>query len=88
MKKIARVVVVLVEGSHQYKLQLNHSGHPSKPGFKEVINDWKTQTGVRKNLLHSIKGSKQFSNYNLIEFAYLKPEKMKKIIFRWIYQAM
>jgi alpha-L-fucosidase len=31
------------EGSEQYKWHLAHYGHPSKAGFKEVINDWKAQ---------------------------------------------
>lgn len=31
------------EGSEQYKWHAAHYGHPSKAGFKEVINDWKAQ---------------------------------------------
>jgi alpha-L-fucosidase len=31
------------EGSEQYKWHLANYGHPSKAGFKEVINDWKAQ---------------------------------------------
>ena len=31
------------EGSEQYKWFVEHYGHPSKVGFKEVINDWKAQ---------------------------------------------
>ncbi len=31
------------EGSNQYKWHLEHYGHPSKAGFKEVINDWKAE---------------------------------------------
>src|SRR5688572_32894481 len=31
------------EGSEQYKWHVAHYGHPSKAGFKEVINDWKAQ---------------------------------------------
>lgn len=31
------------EGSDQYKSHVAHYGHPSKVGFKEVINDWKAQ---------------------------------------------
>lgn len=31
------------EGSGYYKYQMAHYGHPSKAGFKEVINDWKAQ---------------------------------------------
>ncbi|MCU7552108.1 alpha-L-fucosidase [Chitinophagaceae bacterium LB-8] len=31
------------EGSEPYKWHVAHYGHPSKAGFKEVINDWKAQ---------------------------------------------
>jgi alpha-L-fucosidase len=31
------------EGSRQYKWHVEHYGHPTKVGFKEVINDWKAQ---------------------------------------------
>jgi alpha-L-fucosidase len=31
------------EGSEQYKWHVAHYGHPSKAGFKEVINDWKAR---------------------------------------------
>ncbi len=31
------------EGSEQYTWHVNHYGHPSKAGFKEVINDWKAE---------------------------------------------
>lgn len=31
------------EGSHQYKWHVDNYGHPSKAGFKEVINDWKAE---------------------------------------------
>ena len=31
------------EGSDQYKWHLAHYGHPSKAGFKEVVNDWKAE---------------------------------------------
>jgi alpha-L-fucosidase len=31
------------EGSDQYKWHVANYGHPSKAGFKEVINDWKAQ---------------------------------------------
>ncbi|MDD3323139.1 MAG: alpha-L-fucosidase [Paludibacter sp.] len=31
------------EGSAMYKWHVAHYGHPSKAGFKEVINDWKAQ---------------------------------------------
>lgn len=31
------------EGSDQYNWHVAHYGHPSKAGFKEVINDWKAE---------------------------------------------
>ncbi len=31
------------EGSEQYKWHIEHYGHPSQVGFKEVINDWKAE---------------------------------------------
>jgi len=31
------------EGSEQYKWHVANYGHPSKAGFKEVVNDWKAQ---------------------------------------------
>jgi alpha-L-fucosidase len=31
------------EGNDYYKWHVTHYGHPSKAGFKEVINDWKAQ---------------------------------------------
>jgi len=31
------------EGSWQYKWHVEHYGHPSKAGFKEVIHDWKAE---------------------------------------------
>lgn len=31
------------EGSSQYKWHVQHYGHPSKAGFKEVIHDWKAE---------------------------------------------
>ena len=31
------------QGSYQNKWHTEHYGHPSKAGFKEVINDWKAQ---------------------------------------------
>lgn len=30
-----------VQGSSQYKWQVEHYGHPSKAGFKDVVNSWK-----------------------------------------------
>jgi alpha-L-fucosidase len=31
------------EGSKQYKYQVDHFGHPSKVGFKDVIHQWKAE---------------------------------------------
>jgi alpha-L-fucosidase len=31
------------QGSNYYKWHVQHYGHPSKVGFKEVINDWKAE---------------------------------------------
>lgn len=31
------------QGTSQYKWQVEHYGHPSKAGFKEVINSWKAE---------------------------------------------
>jgi len=31
------------EGSPQYKWQVEHYGHPSEAGFKDVIHDWKAE---------------------------------------------
>jgi len=32
-----------LEGSARYRFHVEHYGHPSKAGFKEVINDWKAE---------------------------------------------
>ncbi|NII29736.1 alpha-L-fucosidase [Pseudoflavitalea sp. X16] len=39
------------EGGEQYKWHVAHYGHPSKAGFKEVINDWKAQRWDPENLV-------------------------------------
>ena len=41
------------EGGEQYKWHVDHYGHPSKAGFKEVINDWKAQNWDPENWQHS-----------------------------------
>jgi alpha-L-fucosidase len=38
------------ENSDYYKWHVAHYGHPSKAGFKEVINDWKAQNWIRRKL--------------------------------------
>ena len=44
------------EGSRQYKWHVQHYGHPSKAGFKEVINSWKAENGILKSWLHYTRG--------------------------------
>ena len=39
------------EGSRQYKFHLEHYGHPSKVGFKDVIHQWKAQNWNPDELL-------------------------------------
>jgi len=39
------------EGSDQYKSHVARYGHPSKAGFKEVINDWKAQNWDAEKLV-------------------------------------
>jgi alpha-L-fucosidase len=50
------------EGSRQYKHHLEKYGHPSKLGFKDVINDWKAQNWEPEGLLDLYKkaGAKYF----------------------------
>src|SRR6188474_3536211 len=45
------------EGSDQYKSHVAHYGHPSKAGFKEVINDWKAQNWDPEKLVALYKGA-------------------------------
>jgi alpha-L-fucosidase len=50
------------EGSRQYKHHLEKYGHPSKLGFKDVINDWKAQNWEPEGLIDLYKkaGAKYF----------------------------
>lgn len=43
------------EGSRQYKWQLENYGHPSKAGFKEVINSWKAENWDPEKLVELYK---------------------------------
>lgn len=43
------------EGSNQNKWHMEHYGHPSKAGFKEVINDWKAQNWDPEKLVQLYK---------------------------------
>src|SRR5437764_15100898 len=40
-----------MQGSGQYKYQLEHYGHPSKVGFKDVIHEWKAENWDPKRLI-------------------------------------
>jgi alpha-L-fucosidase len=40
-----------VQGSGQYKYQLEHFGHPSRVGFKDVIHQWKAENWDPKKLM-------------------------------------
>ncbi len=50
------------EGSHQYKYHLQKYGHPSKFGFKDVINEWKADQWNPEELvaLYKNAGAKYF----------------------------
>lgn len=50
------------EGSDQYKFHLEKYGHPSKFGFKDVINEWKAENWNPEQLLSLYKkaGAKYF----------------------------
>lgn len=50
------------EGSRQYKYHLEHYGHPSKFGFKDVINEWKADQWNPEELvaLYKSVGAKYF----------------------------
>jgi alpha-L-fucosidase len=46
-----------VEGQWQYKVHLEKYGHPSKFGFKDVINEWKAQNWDPEELVHLYKNA-------------------------------
>ena len=51
-----------VQGSGQYKYQVEHFGHPSKVGFKDVIRQWKAENWDPKKLmaLYKLAGAQYF----------------------------
>lgn len=44
-----------LEGSAEYKHHVEHYGHPSEVGFKDIIPLFKAENGTRINWLNSIK---------------------------------
>ncbi|REA60149.1 alpha-L-fucosidase [Dyadobacter luteus] len=85
------------EGSGQYKYHLQKYGHPSKFGFKDVINDWKGENWNPEELvtLYKQTGAKYFmamanhhDNFDLYDSKYhtwnsLKIGPKKDIIGGW-----
>src|ERR1044072_736109 len=53
---------VYQDGSRQYKIHLEKVGHPSKFGFKDVINEWKAENWTPEELvsLYKSAGAKYF----------------------------
>ena len=77
-----------MEGSRQYKYHLEKYGHPSKFGFKEVINEWKAEQWNPDELLALYKkaGAKYFmalanhhDNFDLYKSKYQKDWNSTKI---------
>ena len=69
------------EGSRQYKIHLEKYGHPSKFGFKDVINEWKAENWDPEELvsLYRNAGAKYFmamanhhDNFDLYNSKYQK----------------
>jgi alpha-L-fucosidase len=69
------------EGSRQYKIHLQKYGHPSKFGFKDVINEWKAEKWDPQELVSLYKnaGAKYFmalanhhDNFDLYNSKYQK----------------
>jgi alpha-L-fucosidase len=54
--------LMYIEGSDQYKYHLQKYGHPSKFGFKDVINEWKAENWNPEQLvsLYKAAGAKYF----------------------------
>lgn len=76
------------EGSWQYKVHLEKYGHPSKFGFKDVINEWKAQNWDPEELVSLYKnaGAKYFmamanhhDNFDLYDSKYQSHWNAKKI---------
>jgi alpha-L-fucosidase len=76
------------EGSHQYKFHLEKYGHPSIFGFKDVINEWKTEKWNPEELVAFYKraGAKYFfamanhhDNLDLYDSKYQKDWNSTKV---------
>lgn len=76
------------EGSRQYKIHLEKYGHPSKFGFKDVINEWKAENWDPEELVSLYKnaGAKYFmamanhhDNFDLYDSKYQKHWNATKI---------
>ncbi|WP_207534552.1 alpha-L-fucosidase [Desertivirga arenae] len=77
-----------MEGSRQYKYHQQKYGHPSKYGFKDVINDWKAEQWNPEELMALYKkaGAKYFmalanhhDNFDLFKSKYQKGWNSTKI---------
>ena len=77
-----------MEGSHKYKYHVEKYGHPSKFGFKDVINEWKAEAWNPEELLSLYKkaGAKYFmalanhhDNFDLYKSKYQKNWNSTKI---------
>jgi alpha-L-fucosidase len=76
------------EGSRQYKIHLQKYGHPSKFGFKDVINEWKAESWDPEELVSLYKnaGAQYFmalanhhDNFDLYDSKYQKQWNATKI---------
>ena len=76
------------EGSRQYKIHLQKYGHPSKFGFKDVINEWKAEKWDPEELVSLYKnaGAQYFmalanhhDNFDLYDSKYQKQWNATKI---------
>lgn len=76
------------EGSWQYKFHLKKYGHPSKFGFKDVINEWKAENWNPEELVHLYKnaGARYFmalanhhDNFDLYDSGYQQHWNSTKI---------
>ena len=76
------------EGSEQYKIHFEKYGHPSKFGFKDVINEWKAQNWNPEELVSLYKnaGAQYFmamashhDNFDLYDSKYQKHWNATKI---------
>jgi alpha-L-fucosidase len=76
------------EGSRQYKIHLEKYGHPSKFGFKDVINEWKAENWDPEALVSLYKnaGAKYFmamanhhDNFDMYDSKYQKHWNATKI---------